>query len=277
MAHMRFDIVLESTLILVVLCFKLLRLDRMLYVGLTEDHEESARLFAHMVGAQVLSQSGALKLDVQEDQPSGTDSHSSMLDPEDEETNEHMNSTHGWKNNEALNTTEDDHGKGNMTVGKLMETYEGCIAKLRKSQSSRRRISLKKVEAANFTKAARRHVPEAILNQIISLNSLDMELYEYAKKIFEQEHLMLKGQHPMVVQQKQLADQMVRSSSYEGQHPMVVQHKQLTDQKDWIDAVCESWSCSTWWKVASFGLGIAVTTVFVVFVVTGRRTLKLKV
>ncbi|VAI82546.1 unnamed protein product [Triticum turgidum subsp. durum] len=90
------------------------RLDRMLYVGLTEDHEESARLFAHMVGAQVLSQSGALKLDVQEDQPSGTDSHSSMLDPEDEETNEHMNSTHGWKNNEALNTTEDDHGKGNV-------------------------------------------------------------------------------------------------------------------------------------------------------------------
>ncbi|VAI82554.1 unnamed protein product [Triticum turgidum subsp. durum] len=253
------------------------RLDRMLYVGLTEDHEESARLFAHMVGAQVLSQSGALKLDVQEDQPSGTDSHSSMLDPEDEETNEHMNSTHGWKNNEALNTTEDDHGKGNMTVGKLMETYEGCIAKLRKSQSSRRRISLKKVEAANFTKAARRHVPEAILNQIISLNSLDMELYEYAKKIFEQEHLMLKGQHPMVVQQKQLADQMVRSSSYEGQHPMVVQHKQLTDQKDWIDAVCESWSCFTWWKVASFGLGITVTMVFVVFVVAGRRTLKLKV
>eukprot|EP00494_Astrolonche_serrata_P018863 UN19059 len=45
---------------------------------------------------------------------------------------------------------------------------------------------------------------------------------------------------------------MVRSSSYEGQHPMVVQRKQLTDQKDWIDAVCESWSCSTWWKVASF-------------------------
>lgn len=253
------------------------RLDRMLYVGLTEDHEESARLFAHMVGAQVLSQSGALKLDVQEDQPSGTDSHSSMLDPEDEETNEHMNSTHGWKNNEALNTTEDDHGKGNMTVGKLMETYEGCIAKLRKSQSSRRRISLKKVAEANFTKTARRHVPEAILNQIISLNSLDMELYEHAKKIFKQEHLMLKSQHPMVVQQKQLADQMVRSSSYEGQHPMVVQHKQLTDQKDWIDAVCESWSCSTWWKVASFGLGIAVTTVFVVFVVKGRRTLKLKV
>ena len=45
------------------------RLDRMLYVGLTEDHEESARLFAHMVGAQVLSRSATLNLDIKEDLP----------------------------------------------------------------------------------------------------------------------------------------------------------------------------------------------------------------
>ena len=32
----------------------------MLYVGLTEDHKESATIFANMVGAQVLSQSEAL-------------------------------------------------------------------------------------------------------------------------------------------------------------------------------------------------------------------------
>lgn len=229
------------------------RLDRMLYVGLTEDHEESARLFAHMVGAQVLSQSGTLNLDIKEDPPVGIDSHSSMLDPEDEEANEHMNSTHGWKNNEALNATEDDHGNGNMTVAKLMETYESCIAKLRKTQSSRRKISLKKVEEANFTKEARRQVPEAILKQIISLNSLDMELYEHAKNIFRQEHLMLRGQRPMVVQ-----------------------HTQLADQKGWIHTVCESWSCSPW-KVATFGLGITATIIFVAFTVTTRRTLKLKV
>ncbi|CAM0912857.1 unnamed protein product [Alopecurus aequalis] len=279
------------------------RLDRMLYVGLTEDHEESARLFAHMVGAQVLSQSGTLNLDIQEDTPSGTDSHSSMMDQEDEEANEHMNSTDGWKSNEALNTTEDYHGKGNMTVGKLMETYESCIAKLRKSQSSRRKISLRKVEEANFTKTARRQVPEAILKQIISLNSLDMELYEHAKNIFTQEHLILKGKHPMVVQDKQLADQKVTQEDLilKEQHPMVVQDKQLADQKvtqehlklkehhpmvvqdkqsadqkDWIDTFCESWSCSTW-KVVALGLGIAVATVFVAFAVTSRRTLKLKV
>ena len=44
----------------------------MLYVGLTEVHEESASLFAHMVGAQVLSQSGTLNLDLKEDLPSET-------------------------------------------------------------------------------------------------------------------------------------------------------------------------------------------------------------
>jgi hypothetical protein len=48
------------------------RLDQMLYVGLTEVHEESASLFAHLVGAQVLSQSGTLNLDLMEDLPSET-------------------------------------------------------------------------------------------------------------------------------------------------------------------------------------------------------------
>nr|CAB3469817.1 unnamed protein product [Digitaria exilis] len=183
------------------------RLDQMLYVGLTEDHEESARLFAHMVGGQVLSQSGTLNLDLKEDLPSENDSHPSMVEPEDEETNEHLNSTHGWQNNEALNSTSDEQANGNMTVGKLMEAYETCIAKLRKSQSNRRKISLKKVEEANFSKEARKLVPEAILKQIISLNSLDMELYDHAKKIFTQEHLMLKAQQSMVGQHRQLAEQ----------------------------------------------------------------------
>lgn len=36
------------------------RLDHMLYIGLTEDHKESATIFANMVGSQVLSQSAAL-------------------------------------------------------------------------------------------------------------------------------------------------------------------------------------------------------------------------
>jgi hypothetical protein len=60
-----------------------------------------------------------------------------------------------------------------------------------------------------FCLQARKLVPEAILKQIISLNSLDMELYDHAKKIFTQEHLMLKAQQSMVGQHTQLAEQKV--------------------------------------------------------------------
>ncbi|RLN12771.1 hypothetical protein C2845_PM09G03470 [Panicum miliaceum] len=197
------------------------RLDQMLYVGLTEDHEESARLFAHMVGAQVLSQSGTLNLDLKEDLPSENAVEVANCGAVHDLLNivtleniragkQHVwekNSTHGWQNNEALNSTSDEQGNRNMTVGKLMEAYETCIAKLRKSQSNRRKISLKKVAEANFSKEARKLVPEAILKQIISLNSLDMELYDHAKKIFTQEHLMLKAQQSVVVHHRQLAEQ----------------------------------------------------------------------
>nr|ACN35124.1 unknown [Zea mays] len=231
------------------------RLDQMLYVGLTEDHEESARLFAHMVGAQVLLQSGTLSLDLKEDLHSETDSHPSMVEPGDEEASEHLNNTHGWQNNEALNSTSDEQGKGNITVGKLMEAYETCIAKLRKSQSSRRKISLKKVEEANFSKEARKLVPEAILKQIISLNSLDMELYDHAKKIFTQEHLMLKAQQSMAGQHRQLAEQ----------------------EEGWIGTMCSDGTCSPW-VVVLLGLGITTILVLATLAVTTRkRTSKLKV
>jgi len=226
----------------------------MLYVGLTEDHEESARLFAHMVGAQVLSQSGTLNLDLKEDLPSENDPHPSMVEPEEEERNEHLNSTHGWQNNEALNSTSDEQGNRNMTVGKLMEAYETCIARLRNSQSNRRKISLKKVAEANFSKETRKLVPEAILKQIISLNSLDMELYDHAKKIFTQEHLMLKAQQTVVGP-----------------------HRQLAEQNGWTDIIFSDGICSPW-MVVMLGLGIAAIIALLLFAVTTRRrTSKLKV
>ena len=61
---------------------------------------------------------------------------------------------------------------------------------------------------------ARKLVPEAILKQIISLNSLDMELYDHAKKIFTQEHLMLKAQQSVVGPHRQLAEQNVCLNSF---------------------------------------------------------------
>ncbi|KAI3809536.1 hypothetical protein L1987_25513 [Smallanthus sonchifolius] len=101
------------------------RLDDMLYVGLTEDHKESATMFANLVGSQVISQLVA-------------------SNPVTEAGN---------------NTLTVEAQSENMTVGKLMETYETCFQ-------------------------ARLHVSEAVLKKITLLNNLDVELYKHARKIF---------------------------------------------------------------------------------------------
>ncbi|XP_074303542.1 protein-tyrosine sulfotransferase-like isoform X3 [Silene latifolia] len=98
------------------------RLDHMLYVGVTEDHKESATAFAHVVGAQVISQL--------------VGSNSSMG---------HL----------ATNLTDTNNADTNN---------------------------------ADTSKSARLQVPESVINQIISLNRLDMELYKYARDIFSQQH-----------------------------------------------------------------------------------------
>ncbi|KAF5822796.1 putative protein-tyrosine sulfotransferase [Helianthus annuus] len=152
------------------------RLDDMLYVGITEDHRESATMFANVVGAQVISQlmtSAANYSNTTEQDPPLSDS---SIDATDDQGN-------------SSSTTEAK--SENMTVGKLMENYETCISSLRSSQSQRRTASLKKVSPANFTKEARRRVPENALKEIISLNSLDMELYKYAKEIFQKKHQIM--------------------------------------------------------------------------------------
>ncbi|XP_022874821.1 protein-tyrosine sulfotransferase-like isoform X3 [Olea europaea var. sylvestris] len=79
----------------------------------------------------------------------------------------------------------------NMDAGKLMEAYESCISSLRNSQSERRVKSLKRISPANFTKEARRKVPELLLQEIKLLNSLDMQLYSYAQDIFAKQRALM--------------------------------------------------------------------------------------
>ncbi|KAK1411958.1 hypothetical protein QVD17_32846 [Tagetes erecta] len=149
------------------------RLDDMLYVGITEDHRESATMFANVVGAQVISQLMASTVTSNNTTEQGPPFSDSSIDATDDPDN----------------SSSTDEAKGeNMTVGKLMETYETCISSLRLSQSRRRTASLKKISPANFTKEARRRVPDNAIKEIISLNNLDMELYKYAKQIFQKKH-----------------------------------------------------------------------------------------
>uniref|UniRef100_A0A7N0TWU0 Sulfotransferase n=2 Tax=Kalanchoe fedtschenkoi TaxID=63787 RepID=A0A7N0TWU0_KALFE len=160
------------------------RLDDMLYVGLTEDHKESATMFANVVGSQVISQlmeksDKELALNTKPEQNSNISK--SWL------SGIHLNSSTDSSDSEDTSENSDVKNE-DMTVGKLMQAYEGCIHGLRKTQTLRRTNSLKKIAPVNFTKEARRQVPEAVLKQIEELNSLDVELYKHAQKLFAKQH-----------------------------------------------------------------------------------------
>ncbi|KAJ0237811.1 Protein-tyrosine sulfotransferase [Hirschfeldia incana] len=156
------------------------RLDSMLYVGLTEEHRESASLFANVVGSQVLSQlvtsNATAKTKTTKQEASVTFSESGS------DKSEIQNGTSEVASNKI------EAKSGNMTVKTLMEVYEGCITHLRKTQGTRRVNSLKRISPANFTRGARTRVPNEVIQQIKSLNNLDVELYKYAKEIFVKEH-----------------------------------------------------------------------------------------
>ncbi|XP_057474611.1 protein-tyrosine sulfotransferase [Actinidia eriantha] len=163
------------------------RLDDMLYVGLTEDHEESATMFANVVGAQVISQSIASNYSTDPMVDDKSEESSSSLDSEPE-TSHHRNSSTGQKASKISSTGNMGATSKNMTVGKLTQVYETCISSLRKTQAQRRTSSLKRISPANFTKEARLRVPEVLLQEIKSLNGLDIKLYKYAQNIFSKQH-----------------------------------------------------------------------------------------
>ncbi|KAL8501424.1 hypothetical protein ACS0TY_020818 [Phlomoides rotata] len=162
------------------------KLDEMLYVGLTENHKESANMFANIVGAQVISQHKKLS-------SSSDGAEQSSAPPKTKfDANDKGNNTYQSLKN-VSSTAKDEVARKNMTVEKLMEAYETCISSLRDSQAGRRVTSLKGISPANFTKEARRKVPEALIQEIASLNSLDVELYKYAQEIFNKQHAMMQS------------------------------------------------------------------------------------
>ncbi|MQL95637.1 hypothetical protein Taro_028312 [Colocasia esculenta] len=171
------------------------RLDNMLYVGLTEEHKRSATMFANIIGAQVLSQSESLGSRVEKADATKSEIGSSLGDPDPDSSNPLQ-----------------------MTVETLMEAYEVCISGLRKSQSTRRTMSLKRIAPANFSKEARLLVPERVLQQIRSLNSLDLELYKHAQGLFaqQQKHLTESVENITAQSQKHLLEKLVRKANVFG-------------------------------------------------------------
>ncbi|XP_038970955.1 protein-tyrosine sulfotransferase [Phoenix dactylifera] len=233
------------------------RLDHMLYIGLTEDHKKSATMFANMVGAQVLSQSEALNSNMEQEASNTTELSSAFPDPETDGSNQVQHSTNSQHEGKVPSPSDVEPAKENMTVGKLMEAYEACISTLRKSQANRRTMSLKRIAPANFSKEARLLVPETVVQQILSLNSLDVELYKHAQEIFMQQQKHLTQSAPEIFMQRQ------------GQ-PMA----EGEQQKNMHDIL---YGCSPW-RIVLLAVAVLLVVVLVVLVVSTRgRTSKLKV
>ncbi|KAH0463625.1 hypothetical protein IEQ34_008207 [Dendrobium chrysotoxum] len=80
---------------------------------------------------------------------SGTNS---FQDPEDGEENQDQRGTGDNKLGEDAPSSDAETTDKNMTVENLMEAYETCTSTLRKSQSKRRTISLRRIAPAYFSK-----------------------------------------------------------------------------------------------------------------------------
>ncbi|WOK96846.1 protein-tyrosine sulfotransferase-like isoform X2 [Canna indica] len=219
------------------------RLNHMLYVGLTEEHKRSAKMFTNLVGAQVLSQLETVNSDFEQATSNNTEPSSSFSDPEPNESNQVEDSSNHTSNSNG-SSPHLELARENMTVDKLMEKYEKCISNLRKSQATRRTMSLQKIAPVNFSRHARLSVPISILQQIQNLNSLDIELYKHAQNIFMQ-------------QQKHL-----------------IQNADLMAEMELQKAACGSFhGCSPWKFLVIIPL-LMIVVLFILFV--RRRTNKVK-
>lgn len=214
------------------------RMDHMLYVGLTEDHKGSANMFAHVVGAQVISQIGTSNSS-QEHQANNTSEWNSSVSDSDPEDDHNQSSP---TDQQSTNISSPEIIHKTTSVGELMDAYETCIADLWKSQSVRRFRSLTKIHPVNFTKKARVMVPASTLQKIRSLNWLDEELYKYAQGIASRQHDLFK--HKLERQGNILMSSFIAPT----------------------------------WEITLMALAFALVAVFVIlFLNFGKRSLKVKI
>lgn len=155
------------------------RLDNMLYVGLTESHNESASLFANLVGAQVISQ--LLESNSSTQLAANNQSDSKFY------ASLHQNTSSHLKEIEVPSVYIPERNN-TMTVEGIHEAFKKCVPNLRRVQTGRRNTSFHRIPSVNFRKEARLRVPETILREIASLNSLDVQLFKHAQYIFANEH-----------------------------------------------------------------------------------------
>eukprot|EP00250_Pteridium_aquilinum_P016142 c22961_g1_i2 orf=838-2220(-) len=159
------------------------RIDKMIFVGLTDKHEDSAKLFAHVVGGQIfpLGQPINNTLINELALPSSTDPAVPNVGTSEQLHDSQSSQVPAGSDRGSLPPPP----KQNLTVYALIEKYEKCAGHLRGTQVQRRISSLKNSLPVNFSSEARHEVDEETLDVIRQMNSLDLELYAYAQSRFK--------------------------------------------------------------------------------------------
>uniref|UniRef100_A0A6N2L728 START domain-containing protein n=1 Tax=Salix viminalis TaxID=40686 RepID=A0A6N2L728_SALVM len=161
------------------------RLDDMLYVGLTEDHRESATMFANVVGAQVISQA----LTENSSMEGAGNSKSVTEQGSSHSESEPDNDDHQVSSSELFALGASDTWIAMQTTMQ-MKLVPQRISKRRKKLTAILTLLPCGDAAANFKGVCldRSRVSEVVTEQIRSLNHLDLELYKYAQEIFAKQH-----------------------------------------------------------------------------------------
>jgi len=73
----------------------------------------------------------------------------------------------------------------------LMAAYNLCVGSLRNSHSARRAAAMQLIRPIKFSKEERKLIPSAVVDEILSLNYLDVELYKHAEKLYAKQEKFL--------------------------------------------------------------------------------------
>ncbi|KAH7330992.1 hypothetical protein KP509_20G011700 [Ceratopteris richardii] len=154
-----------------------MRLDKMIFVGLTEKHEDSAKAFAHIVAKQIHARE----------------------EPIISTTQRSPSAVSELRNSASDNAT--GFAKQALTVDGLIRAYEKCSGRLRSIQAEHRIVSLKHSLPISFSEEARLGVPEQILEEIKKLSALDLDLFEYVQHRFKQQSSVYNSSQNNISQQ----------------------------------------------------------------------------
>lgn len=240
------------------------RFDKMIFVGLTEKHGDSAKLFAHIVGGQLFpvgqpinnASMNELVRPLSKDPIEPISITSEQLDHADDAQTSQVPASSDLE-------TSSPSRKDNLTVYGLIEKYETCVVRLRNTQIQRRTTSLKNSLPVNFSSKARSEVNEETLDAIRQMNRLDLDLYAYAERQFEYQIAAFESSRRRISKQY-ASDQFLTWFS----ESMIDQ----TLQKQYSPWVA-SWNWSVI-MILCMGGGIFTTVASLAIFVRGNRKLK---